>query len=310
MTLSQLRTFLAVVDAGSIRVAADRLVVSQPSVSGAVASLERELGIELVAPDGRGLRITPAGVAFADAVRAGLGHIDFGVRSARSTEDPGAGTVRIAAVTTAAERLLLPLLAGFRRGHPDAGVTVRVGNRTTVWEALRDHDADLVVAGRPPPTLRTRMLGRASNRLVLVGSPSTGTWPSARRALPALLAETTWLLREEGSGTRDATDEVLSHLGIDPQRMILGSNGAVEQAAIAGFGVALISTDAVGSALISGDLVIRDCPGTPLDRPWHLVAAADVQLTPTAALAARSLLQAQRGFAPTADGRRVFGACA
>lgn len=307
MTLSQLRTLLAVVDAGSIRGAADRLVVSQPSVSGAIASLERELSVDLVAREGRGLRITPAGVAFAASVRAGLGHLEFGVRQARSIDEPGTGTVRIAAVTTAAERLLLPLLAGFRREHPRTDVIVHVGNRTTVWEALRDHDVDLVVAGRPPPALRARTLGRADNRLVVVGAPSSGVGaPSPRREVVAALAGTTWLLREEGSGTRDATDDLLSDLGVDPPRMILGSNGAVEQAAIAGLGVALISIDAVEAAVAAGDLVVRECPGTPLDRPWHLVAAADVSLTPTAALAARSMLRAQRSFVSTADGRRLL----
>src|SRR5580658_6085455 len=58
MTLTQLRTLLAVADAGSVRGAADRLYVSQPAVSGAVASLERELGVELVRREGRGLRFT------------------------------------------------------------------------------------------------------------------------------------------------------------------------------------------------------------------------------------------------------------
>ena len=55
--------------------------------------------------------------------------------------------MRIAAIATAAERLLLPLLARFRRVHPRAAVTVQVGNRTAVVAALRDGDADLVVAG-------------------------------------------------------------------------------------------------------------------------------------------------------------------
>ncbi|MEO7555052.1 MAG: LysR family transcriptional regulator [Acidimicrobiales bacterium] len=305
MTFNQLRTFLAVVETGSVRAAAERLFVSQPSVSGVVASLERELGVELVARAGRGLRVTPAGDAFAAAVRGGLGQIDLAVRAAQSVDEPGAGTVRIAAVTTAAERLLLPLLAGFRREHPRADVTVRVGNRTSVWEMLRDHDVDLVVAGRPPPSSRT--LGRADNSLVLVGAPRPHAAPTtaSRAGVVAALAGATWLLREEGSGTRDATDELLVNLGLDPRRMVLGSNGAVEQAAIAGFGVALISRDAVEAALRSGQLVNRDCPGTPLDRPWHLVGASDVKLTPTADLAARSLLRARGGFTPTADGRRL-----
>ncbi|MDP9072744.1 MAG: LysR family transcriptional regulator, partial [Actinomycetota bacterium] len=73
MTLTQLRTFLAVADTASVRAAAERLVVSQPSVSAAVASLEKELGVALVARQGRGLRVTAAGVAFAARVRESLG---------------------------------------------------------------------------------------------------------------------------------------------------------------------------------------------------------------------------------------------
>jgi DNA-binding transcriptional LysR family regulator len=324
MTLTQLRTLLAVADAGSVRGASERLLVSQPAISGAVASLERELGVELVRREGRGLRFTPAGRAFVSSVRAGLALVEYGVRQAKSIEEPGRGTVLIAAVTTAAERMLLPLLAEFRRHQPHADVVVRVGNRATVWQALREGGADLVVAGRPPPALRARTLGRADNRLIVVGPPA-GTRPASgsagsvpptvvttshgrlRQRLVALSA-TTWLLREEGSGTREATDELLAKLGLDPPRMILGSNGAVEQAAIAGLGVALISAAAVAGSLASGQLAVYECRGTPLDRPWHLVASSLTSLTPTAALAARLMLSSPAGFVPAADGRQLVQA--
>ncbi len=121
----------------------------------------------------------------------------------------------------------------------------------------------------------------------------------------ARLAGATWLLREEGSGTRDATEELLTQLGIDPPRMILGSNGAVEEAVVAGFGVALISGDAVAARLRSGALARLECPHTPLDRPWHLVATSGAALSPTATLAARALLCAGR-LRPTAVGRRLL----
>lgn len=306
MTLTQLRNLLAVAETGSVRAAAERLIVSQPSISGAIASLEREMGVELVEPDGRGLRFTPAGRAFVSSVRSGLAMVDHGVREAQSIEDPGRGSVRIAAVTTAAERMLLPLLAEFRRRCPQAHVVVRVGNRDRIWEQLRDRDADLVVAGRPPPAVRARTLGRSDNRLVVVGPPPPEPRKGPARLDLSTLGATTWLLREEGSGTREATDDLLRHLGVDPPRMILGSNGAVEQAVLAGFGVALISLDAVAGAVAAGTLAIYQCSGTPLIRPWHLVAASGTVLTPTALLAARSMLTSQDGFVATADGRRVL----
>ena len=308
MTINQLRTFVAVADLGSVRAAAAALVVSQPAVSGAVAALERELGVDLVERDGRGLRVTPAGAAFAASARSGLQHLDHGVRVVQSVEEPGRGSVHIAAIATAAERLLLPLLAQFRQDHPHAAVSVRVGNRTSVWASLRDLDVDLVVAGRPPPFVGAHVLGRASNTLVVVGAPADAARLRSRRDILAHLSTTTWLLREEGSGTRDATDELITHLDIEPPTMVLGSNGAVEEAVVAGFGVALLPLGAVARRIDAGALARIDCPGTPLDRPWHLVAPAAVELPPTAALAARSVLEAAGGFTATPEGRRLLRA--
>lgn len=301
MTLTQLRTFLAVAETASVRSAAERLVVSQPSVSAAVASLEKELGVALVARQGRGLRITPAGLAFASRVRQSLGLLELAVRSARSLESPDQGSVHVVTVTTAAERLLPPLLAVFRRDHPNADIAVQVGNRTMVWEALRDHSADLVIAGRPPATAPVRVLATAPNQLVLVGPPIGEGDVSV-----GALANQTWLMREAGSGTRDAADNLLEELGIRPSTMLLGSNGAVEQAVVAGLGVALISLDAVADRLATGEVSVWPCPNTPLDRPWHLVAHASGNLSATATLLARSMTAVPDRFHLTGEGRSAL----
>jgi LysR family transcriptional regulator, low CO2-responsive transcriptional regulator len=298
MTLTQLRTFLAVAERQSVRAAADHLLVAQPSVSAAVASLERELGLALVARHGRGLRLTSAGAAFAADVRESLGQLDRGVRTARSVARPEGGEVRVMAVTTAAEQLLLPLIAGFSRRYGQARVRLEVGNRSTVWDALRDHDADLVVAGRPPQGARAHVLGMAANTLVLV---------AARRPPHGdALDETTWLLREEGSGTRQAADELMTSLGIRPATMILGSNGAIERAVQEGLGVSLVPWAAAEPAVTAGSLILIDCPGTPIERPWHLVCHSLDRLGPTPALLARQFTEATGGFAVTSQGRAVL----
>jgi DNA-binding transcriptional LysR family regulator len=306
MTLSQLRTFLAVTNAGSVRVAAESLFVSQPAVSAAIASLERELGVALVARHGRGLRLTTAGTAFADDVRTSLALIDQGCRRARSIEDPEQGTVRLVAVATAAERVLLPIVARFREHHPEAGVTIQVGNRTTLWEALRHHEADLVVAGRPPVAVPADTLARGENRLVVIG-PASAT-PRARGADAVHdLARETWLLREPGSGTRAAADALLGELGIDPPTMILGSNAAVERGVEMGLGVALISLDAAAERISQGSVTVWACPGTPIDRPWHLVCYSGKPLGPTALALVRSMVAPGGSLKATAEGRRVLG---
>jgi DNA-binding transcriptional LysR family regulator len=234
-------------------------------------------------------------------VRQSLGLLDRGVRQARSLDAPERGPVQVAAVATAAEHLLLPLVGRFRQQHPQVGVSVHVGNRTTVWEALRDHWADLVIAGRPPGAVPARVLATAPNRLVVAGPPRPET--EKRRAD---LGQQTWLLREAGSGTRGATDELLAELGIAPRTMILGSNGAITQAIGAGLGVALISLDAVADRVADGTASIWPCPGTPLNRPWHVVAHSSNPLSVTAILLVRSMVEADDRLALTAEGRRAL----
>ena len=305
MTLNQLRTFLAVADAGSVRVAAESLFVSQPAVSAAIASLEQELGVALVARHGRGLRLTTAGTAFADDVRTSLGLLDHGSRRARSIDDPARGTVRLVAVATAAERVLLPVVARFREQYPEAGVTIQVGNRTTVWDALRHHEADLVVAGRPPVGVPADTLALGENRLVVIGPASATRRKHGANALHDP-ARATWLLREPGSGTRAAAQALLAELGIDPPTMILGSNAAIERGVELGLGVGLISLDAAAERIAQGAVTVSACPGTPIDRPWHLVCYAGEPLGPTALELVRSMVRPGGGLKATADGRRIL----
>ncbi len=305
MTLRLLRTFLAVADSGSVRVAAEALFVSQPAVSGAIASLERELGVALVARRGRGLRLTAAGTAFADDVRTSLGLLDYGSRRARSIEDPARGTVRLVAVATATERLLLPVVARFRVHHPDAGVTIQVGNGMTVWETLRHHEADLVVAGRPPAGVPGDTLARGDNRLVVIGPASATTRTNGSDAVQDPARET-WLLREPGSGTRAAADALLAELDIDPPTMILGSNAAIERGVALGLGVALISLDAAAERISEGSVTVWACPGTPMIRPWHLVCYSGEPLGPTALALVKSMVGPEGSLKATAEGRRIL----
>src|SRR6266511_2515420 len=108
VTLGQLRTFLAVVQAGSIRGAATALVVTEPSVSAAITALSRELGVPLTERVGRGIRLTEAGGVFAEYATTMLGLADRAGRAAREAAGQP-GHVRVSAVTTAGEYVLPPI---------------------------------------------------------------------------------------------------------------------------------------------------------------------------------------------------------
>ena len=293
MTFNQLRTFVEVATAGSVIEAATALTVSPPAVSAAVGSIEKELGIQLVERAGRGLVITPAGVVFARYARQVLALLETGKAATAEALDPERGQVRLAAVTTAGEHVVPRFLASFRDRHPQAGITLEVGNRDRVWEALEDHEADLAVGGRPPGGGRFVTLATRPNVLVLVAA-GTGT-PSVREVDMDTLSRSVVLLREGGSGTRGTAEELLDELGVDPPTLTLGSNGAIRESVQVGLGITLISRDAVARELDEGTLQEWRCAGIPRQRAWHVVARANEHLPATAGLFLTHLVGAGAG---------------
>jgi LysR family transcriptional regulator, low CO2-responsive transcriptional regulator len=287
VTLNQLRTFLAVAETGSVRAAAQDLVVTQAAVSASLTALQKSLGVVLLEPDGRGLRLTAAGQAYSGYVRRVLGLLDEGGRAAAAAADPERGELRIAAVTTAAEQILPGLLSGFRTRYPRLGVRLEAGNRDRVRGLLDRYQVDLVLGGRPEPGWDVEVLAERPHELVVVAAPSLaagareaapgpgtgpdGTGGDGSRLLP-WLARQAWLLREPGSGTRAATDALLTELDIAPLTLMVGSNGAIRESASVGLGVTLISREAVAAELADGRLAALPVPGTPMHRDWYLVA--------------------------------------
>ncbi|OLT11816.1 LysR family transcriptional regulator [Pseudonocardia sp. CNS-139] len=263
-TNARLRALVELADAGSVRAAAQRLVVTESSVSAAIGALAAEIGVPLVDRDGRGVRLTPAGLRYVAYARRILGLHAEAVAAARGEADPERGPLRLAAVTTAGEHVLPTLLASFRAEHPDVVLGLEVAPRGLVWPMLANHEVDLVVAGRPPAGLAAKVRATSPNTLVVVGPPAAvaGFDPAAA----------TWLMREPGSGVRATAATLLDGLDAAPAQLVLGSHAAVVAAAVAGLGVTLVSRQAVRLHLESGALAELPMPGTPLDRPWHAVS--------------------------------------
>lgn len=300
MTLGQLRAFLAVVRRRSVSKAASELYVTQPAVSASLAALERDIGVRLLVRDRTGVRPTPSGEALAAVAAECLGLLEQGRDAALAAASPGSGRLRLAAVTTAGEYVVPPLLKAFHQRYPDVEPVLEVGNRALVLERLLAREADLAVGGRPPTEGPVKGQGFLPNDLVVVAGPDHAL--AGRRRIDPRMLEDTWLLREPGSGTRSTTEEFLTQHGVEPRQMLnLGSNGAVKQAAAVGLGVTLISDQAVSLELSAGTLVRLRVSGTPLRREWFVLHLEEAFLPGPA--------QAFLRFASGASARRaVFAA--
>src|ERR671916_1127359 len=151
ITMTQLRSFLAVVETGSVTAAAEELYVTTPSVSAAVSALSKEVGADLTVRLGRSVEPSAAGKAFAPYAAHVIGLLDQGGRAAREAADAGARELRIAAVTTAAEHIVPQLVQEFSARRPELTLTLDVGNRERVFRQVANRGVDIAIGGGGAP---------------------------------------------------------------------------------------------------------------------------------------------------------------
>jgi DNA-binding transcriptional LysR family regulator len=280
VTLNQLSSFLAVAREGSVSAAAEKLYVTQPSISAAVSALSREIGVDLTERVGRGVGLTAAGEAFRPYAADVLGLVEQGRQAAREAADLSMRSLRVAAVATAAEYVVPALLRSFSEMHPEIHLSLEVANRATVFERVLGHEVDVAIAGRPPED--ARIAGRAflKNELALITKPNDEL-AGKRSVPPAQLADRVWLQREPGSGTRQLVAEFLAEYDLRPQTLTLGSNGAIKEAVRLGLGISLQSRLAVEHELQAGALSEIHVKGGLPERQWYALHSATVPPRPS-----------------------------
>ena len=213
--MTQLNAFLAVIRGGSVTAAADELVVTQPSVSSAIAALGRELGCELFERAGRGIRLTESGTAFAAYAADVIGLLEQGREAAREAAAVAGRRLRIVAVTTAAESFVPPLMRAFQGPAADVELALDVGNREYVFSRVLDHAADVAISGTPPVDARLRGCAAGCQSDRVHHRPRRSARCTTATGDTGALGERPWLLREPGSGTRTLGQQFLEAHGLD-----------------------------------------------------------------------------------------------
>lgn len=138
MELRHLRYFVTIAEELNFRRAGERLHVSQSPLSRQMKDLEEEMGVELFAPEGRGIKLTAAGKAFAERGRSILSSVEVAVDEARGIAEGRLGTVSIGFETgTTFMGSMLSLAVAFRRRAPKVGLQLTPMSSAEQWAALR-----------------------------------------------------------------------------------------------------------------------------------------------------------------------------
>ncbi|MDP8961555.1 MAG: LysR family transcriptional regulator [Actinomycetota bacterium] len=300
MDMEQLRAFCAAVESGSFSKAARQLGRSQPGVSRQVQRLEAELGTNVLARTGGGVRLTAAGerlLAFArrtlleyEALRDAVPHprIDL------------SGDIRIVASSTPGEFVVPDLVVRFRARHPKVTIREWVTDSAAVPSQVLTGEWNVGFSGLAVDHPRLRCEAIAQDEIVLA---VPATHPLAARSavrLEALSGERL-ILRQEGSGTLRTFLEVVAARGLSlpahHEVLRLTSSRAVLSAVEAGLGVGLLSARALQPHLSRRARAVR-LVGLPVVRNLYLLVARERDHPPQVAAFVDFVLELGRGRLP------------
>jgi DNA-binding transcriptional LysR family regulator len=286
--LAALDVFVTTVQMGSLSRAASVHGISQPAASNRIRGLERRLGVQVLTRSPGGSSPTAAGsliAGWAQDVLNAARELSAGVDALRASHT---GHLEVAASYTVAEYLLPLWLERFRRRNPAEAIRLDVVNSSLVLACVTAGRADVGFIESPCDTRGLRTLDVGRDRLVVVVPPGHA-WARCKTLRLEQLASTPLVLRENGSGTREALTEVLAANGYEPPLPALefGSTAAIKAAVLNGSGPAVLSDLAVRTEVQDGFLVEVPVRDTVIERRLRAVWRSSAALTP----AASALLQ-------------------
>lgn len=280
LTLRQLKVFEAVARNLSYTQAAAELHLSQPAVSMQVKQLEDSVGLPLFEQIGKKIYLTEAGQEVFHYSRA-IDHQLLEMENVVGSLKGMGGKLSISVASTA--NYFVPALLGtFCKRFPGVSVSLDVTNRQILMKQLNENETDLVIMGRPPADMDLVADAFLDNQLVIVARPDHELANDKQIPLKRLEKET-FLVREQGSGTRDAMERLFDELDIHiTTGMEIGSTEAIKQGVEAGLGLGLISHDTIEMELALNRLVVLDVREFPILRHWYIMHLHNKRLSTVA----------------------------
>lgn len=270
-TLRQLQVFEAIFRLGSFTRAAEELFLTQPTVSMQVRKLTDSIGLPLFDQVGRKIEPTEVGVELYESCRKifdTLTNLEMKIADLKGLKR---GRFRMGVVTTA--KYLAPEMLGeFSRHYPGIDFALKVTNRDRIIDRMHSFEDDLYIMGQAPDDgLELESYRFSPNPLVMM-APRDHPLVGRKNISMEEIAEYPFIVREPGSGIRDAMFRAFEARGLRPKiRMELGSNEAIKHAIVGGLGLSVLSLHTLALEGPDGPVAILDAEGFPIMRNWYIV---------------------------------------
>lgn len=274
LNFHQLHIFYTVADKGSFSMAAQSLHMTQPAVTMQVQSLEDYFGTKLFQRSTKKIELTEAGRTLLPFAKRSIELIkDADVAMSKFTHMLE-GRLQLGASLTIGEYILPRLLGPFSKEYPSISVSLKVMNTTQIIEEICNHQLTfgLVEAPIRHPDVNAEVVLNDELKLILPADH-----PLADKPIISLddVLQYPFILREQGSGTRQVMEQELQRVGVGSDRlkivMELGSTGAIKSAVEAGLGITVMSPTAVRHETALGIFKVKSIENVTFTRHFYSI---------------------------------------
>ncbi len=274
MDLRALEVFCKIVELRSFSRAAEAVHLTQPTVSGHIKALETELELRLFDRAGRTITPTRAGELLHSYARRILALRDETLQAINEHKGGLKGHLTVGGSSIPGAYILPPLVAAFKRAHPDVMMTLHVIDSREIVRGVIEGTYEVGMVGARFEEGRVHYKPFTQDELVLA-VPAGHPWAGRATVRLSELAGQSFIMRERGSGTRKVMERALADHSVDAGslRVVLEVTGneAVRQALRAGAGIAVISRRAIEDDIRCKTVTALRIHGVKLLRDFFLV---------------------------------------
>jgi LysR family transcriptional regulator, transcriptional activator of the cysJI operon len=280
MDLHQLSLFLAVAETGSISAAARLKHISQPVMSLHVRNLEKYFEVQLLDRIGRGVQLTEAGKLLVQNIRAVMGSVQEMKDGMVEWKNLNRGFLRIGGSTTPGVYLLPKILGQFQTRFPGIELDLLIGNTAQVEQWVLENTLSLGVIGKKTTIPDLEAVPFVKDELVVI-APADHILTKKKSIRTKDLADYSFIIREEGSNTRQTYEDELKKKGIKLSIALeLGSTEAIKQAVSAGLGISIVSPLCIQSERKHKELHVLRVIDADFIRQFHIISLRGKHLSP------------------------------
>lgn len=272
MDVQELEAFWWIAQTGTFNRAAERLYLTQPSVTARIQVLERELGQQLFERKPRGVRLTDAGRALLPHAERVLQDISKARQAVADLLSATGGTLTVGCAETTSTYVLPDILALYKQRHPGVEMTVRTGSSQAILQLVADDAVHLGLLNSPiNPQIDVDQVPLYDEEIILVAHPSHPLVQEEAITLNRLAREP-FLTADRSCDYWVLVDKFWSSSGVVPRTaMDLNSVEAAKRMVLQGFGITMLPETCVRHEIRTGQMARLHIAGVePLRRRTFL----------------------------------------